>query len=52
VKVKRLRLATLAGVALIPALLGLSACGHSHHHVVHHHVVHHHVVHHHVVRHH
>jgi hypothetical protein len=33
-------------LALAPALLALSACGHSHHSVVHHHVVHHHVVHH------
>ena len=48
---QRLRLATVATVALVPAFLMLSACGHSHHHVVHHHVVHHHVVHH-VVRHH
>jgi PII-like signaling protein len=47
--VQRLRLATVAGAALV---LTLSGCGHSHHHVVHHHVVHHHVVHHHVVRHH
>ncbi|GLY90453.1 hypothetical protein [Actinoallomurus iriomotensis] len=51
-KVKRLRKATVAGMALVPALLGLSACGHSHHHVVHHHVVVHHRVVHHVVRHH
>jgi hypothetical protein len=50
VKVQRLRLATVATVALLPALLALSGCGHSHHRVVHHHVVHHHVVHH--VRHH
>ncbi|WP_141961025.1 hypothetical protein [Actinoallomurus bryophytorum] len=45
VLVKRLRLAAVASVALVPALFGLTACGHSHHHVVHHHVVHH-VVHH------
>ncbi|MFL6052452.1 MAG: hypothetical protein ACJ72W_05965 [Actinoallomurus sp.] len=50
--VRRIRLATAAIVALTPALLTLSACGHSHHRVVHHHVVHHHVVHHHVVVHH
>ncbi|WP_345438449.1 hypothetical protein [Actinoallomurus vinaceus] len=42
--VRRIRLAAV--VALTPALLTLSACGHSHHHVVHHHVVHHVVVHH------
>ncbi|MCO6009936.1 hypothetical protein NE236_33685 [Actinoallomurus purpureus] len=41
--VRRIRLATVAVAALAPALLTLSACGHSHH-VVHHHVVHHHVV--------
>jgi hypothetical protein len=46
VMVQRLRLAT-AGAVLVPALLALSGCGHSHHHVVHHHVVHHVVVHHH-----
>ncbi len=47
--VQRLRTATVASLVLVPALLGLSACGHSHHthHVVVHHVVHHHVVHHH-----
>jgi hypothetical protein len=50
VRVQRLRRATVASAILVPALLTLSACGHSHHHVVHHHVVHHHVVHH--VRHH
>ncbi|GAA0317878.1 hypothetical protein NE235_06470 [Actinoallomurus spadix] len=46
--VRRIRLATVVVVGLVPALLALSACGHSHHHhtVVHHHVVHHHVVHH------
>lgn len=47
---RRLRLTTAATAALVPAFLSLSACGHSHHHVVHHVVVHHHVVHHHVVR--
>jgi hypothetical protein len=51
VRVQRLRRATVASAILVPALLTLSACGHSHHHVVHHHVVHHHVVHHHVVHH-
>lgn len=50
--VRRLRLTIAATVALVPALLTLSGCGHTHHHVVVHHVVHHHVVHHHVVRHH
>ncbi|GAA4610076.1 hypothetical protein GCM10023195_41100 [Actinoallomurus liliacearum] len=47
VKVRRIRLATAAVVGFVPALLALSACGHSHHHVVHHHVVVHHVVRHH-----
>jgi hypothetical protein len=51
VKVRRLRSVAVASLAIVPAFLALSACGHSHH-VVHHHVVHHHVVHHHVVRHH
>jgi hypothetical protein len=46
VKVNRLRMTVVASAALLPALFGLSACGHSHHHVVHHHVVHHVVVHH------
>lgn len=43
--VQRLRPAT-AGAVLVSALLALSACGHTHHHVVHHRVVHHVVVHH------
>jgi hypothetical protein len=43
---RRIRPAMAAIVTLVPALLTLSACGHSHRHVVHHHVVHHHVVHH------
>jgi hypothetical protein len=51
VMVRRFRLAIAATATLVPALLTLSACGHSHHHVVHHHVVHHVVVHH-VVHHH
>lgn len=51
--VRRFRSAVVAVPAVLLGLLTLSACGHSHHHVVHHHVVHHHViVHHHVVRHH
>lgn len=49
--VRRLRLTIAATAALVPALLALSACGHSDHYVVHHHVVHRHVVHHGVVHH-
>jgi hypothetical protein len=43
--VKRVRLAAVASVVVLPAFLTLSACAHTHHHtVVHHHVVVHHVV--------